>query len=336
MPHDHDRHYRYLFSAPRFVQRLLETFVHEAFVADLDFSTLRRVEGRFVDESFAGREADAVWSVEFQGRAVYIFLLLEFQSTVDTSMPVRFLRYITGVYQTVKPSGRRGAGYRRRLPAVFPILIYNGERPWTAPRSFQDAVEPSIPARYIPAFSYYAIILRDFDPQRLAHMRGAVAAVFYAERLDRDEVFAHLDTIVDIIKEEEPDLLDMFHNWLAHATRLTDQAEAVDRKIRNPEEVKQVLSSTVDAYERKLKEAARKEGREQGLERGLEKGRKQGLEQGLEQGRHRALRQTARKMLARGTVVDEVAEVTELPKDEVQKLASKIQAGGTGSDDGET
>ena len=42
---------------------------------------------------------------------------------------------------------------------VFTILIYSGERHWTAPRSFQEAVEPSIPARYIPKFDDYAIIL---------------------------------------------------------------------------------------------------------------------------------------------------------------------------------
>jgi predicted transposase YdaD len=58
MPHDHDHHHRYLF-----------------------------LERRFVDEAFACREADAVWSVQFRGRPVYIFLLMEFQSTVDPGMP---------------------------------------------------------------------------------------------------------------------------------------------------------------------------------------------------------------------------------------------------------
>ena len=253
MPHDHDRHYRYLFSHPGFVQRLLETFVEETFVADLDFSTLRHLEGRFVDQAFAGREADAVWSVQFR------------------------------------------------------------ERPWTAPRSFQEAVEPSIPAEYIPAFRYYAIILRDFDPTRLARMRGAVAAVFYAERLDREEVFAHLDTIVDIMKEEEPELKDMFRNWLAHATGVSAAPQTSDRTGRTPEEEKRMLSSTVDAYERKLKEAARKEGREEGLERGLE------------QGRHAALLETARKMLDSGSTVEYVVAVTELPREEVEKLAGEIR-----------
>ena len=320
MPHDHDRHYRYLFSHPGFVQRLLETFVDEAFVADLDFSTLQHQEGRFVDEAFAGREADAVWSVQFRGQEMYIFLLMEFQSTVDVGMPVRFLRYITGLYQSAKPQRRHG-----RLPAVFPILIYNGERPWTAPRSFQEAVEPSIPAEYVPAFRYYAIILRDFDPTRLARMRGAVAAVFYAERLDRDEVFAHLDTIVDIMKEEEPDLQDMFHNWLAHAMGVPATPATGDRRMRTPEEEKRMLSSTVEAYERELKETARKEGRQEGLEQGLEQGLERGLEQGLERGRHNALHETARKMLARGMPVEEVVAVTELPREDVEKLAGEIR-----------
>jgi predicted transposase/invertase (TIGR01784 family) len=275
------------------VQRLLETFVDEDFVADLDFSTLRQIEGRFVDEAFAGREADAVWSVQFGGSPVYIFLLMEFQSTVDVGMPVRFLRYITGVYQ----SGTRGrvGGSRGRLPAVFPILIYNGERPWSAPRSFQEAVEPSIPARYIPAFHYYAIVVRDFDPQRLARMRGAVAAVFYAERLNRGQVSAHIDEIVAILKEEEPELMEMFHNWLAHAMGVTEELQSGDRRARTPGEARHMLSSTVDAYERKLKEAARKD----------------------------ALTNTAKRMLARGMAVEEVVAVTELAREEVEKLAGE-------------
>jgi predicted transposase/invertase (TIGR01784 family) len=70
-----------------------------------------------------------------------------------------------------------------------------------------------------------------------------------------------------------------------------------------------MLSSTVDAYERKLKEAARKEGREEGVE----------------QGRHTALLETARRMLARGMPVEEVVAVTELPREEVEKLAGEIR-----------
>jgi predicted transposase/invertase (TIGR01784 family) len=67
-----------------------------------------------------------------------------------------------------------------------------------------------------------------------------------------------------------------------------------------------MLSSTVEAYERKLKEAARKEG--------------------LEQGRHAALLETARKMLARGMPVEEIVAVTELPREEVEKPAGETRS----------
>jgi predicted transposase/invertase (TIGR01784 family) len=74
-----------------------------------------------------------------------------------------------------------------------------------------------------------------------------------------------------------------------------------------------MLSSTVEAYERKLKEAARKEG--------------------LEQGRHAALLETARKMLARGMPADEVVAVTELPQAEVERLAAEAPSDEAGRDD---
>jgi predicted transposase/invertase (TIGR01784 family) len=68
-----------------------------------------------------------------------------------------------------------------------------------------------------------------------------------------------------------------------------------------------MLSSTVEAYERKLKEAARNEGRDEGLQ----------------QGRHAALLKTARKMLDSGSTVEYVVAVTELPRVEVERLAGQ-------------
>ncbi|TVQ22731.1 MAG: hypothetical protein EA382_11495, partial [Spirochaetaceae bacterium] len=49
---NHDRRYKYLFSHPGFVERLLTSFVDEPFVKELDFSTLERVNSTFVSEEF--------------------------------------------------------------------------------------------------------------------------------------------------------------------------------------------------------------------------------------------------------------------------------------------
>ena len=61
MPNDHDGRYKRLFSHPGFVSRLLESFVDEPFLRQVDLSTLELVNTTFVSKSFArGLPARAV------------------------------------------------------------------------------------------------------------------------------------------------------------------------------------------------------------------------------------------------------------------------------------
>jgi len=86
---------------PLFSLRLAPTaFVDQPFVKHLDFSTLQKVNATFVSPDFQRRESDIIWKVAFRGKPVYIFLLLEFQSSPDRWMPLRFLRYIVELYQS--------------------------------------------------------------------------------------------------------------------------------------------------------------------------------------------------------------------------------------------
>jgi predicted transposase YdaD len=36
--------------------------------------------------------SDVIWRIRFRGRDVYLFILIEFQSTVDKRMPIRLLQ----------------------------------------------------------------------------------------------------------------------------------------------------------------------------------------------------------------------------------------------------
>ena len=126
---EHDSRYKYLFSHPGFVERLLTSFVDEPFVKEIDFTHLERVNASFVSEEFQQRESDIIWKLPLKGSTVYLFLLLEFQSTVDRRMPLRFLRYITAFYEAYLDE-HPGI---EKLPAVFPLLLYNGDDRWSVP-----------------------------------------------------------------------------------------------------------------------------------------------------------------------------------------------------------
>ena len=90
----HDNAYKNVFSHPRAVQDLLRGFVHEDWVQQLDYSTLEKVSGSYVSDDLRDREDDIIWRIRMhtrtaQGKTVgewlYVYLLLEFQSSSDPS-----------------------------------------------------------------------------------------------------------------------------------------------------------------------------------------------------------------------------------------------------------
>lgn len=99
MANIHDIGYKELFSYPELVEELLLSFVKEDFVQHLDFSTLERLDKSFITPEFKEKESDLIYRINFREKAVYIFLLIEFQSSVDKFMALRILRYITEFYE---------------------------------------------------------------------------------------------------------------------------------------------------------------------------------------------------------------------------------------------
>ena len=119
---DHDGGYKLLFSHPQMVGDLLHGFVDEPWVAELDFATLERVTNRQVSDDLLQRENDLIWRVRWQHQWLYIYLMLEFQSTVDPFMAVRLLVYVGLLYQDlIRTRSLTASG---KLPPVVPAVLY--------------------------------------------------------------------------------------------------------------------------------------------------------------------------------------------------------------------
>ncbi|MBF0623841.1 MAG: Rpn family recombination-promoting nuclease/putative transposase, partial [Magnetococcales bacterium] len=91
---NHDSGYKQIFSHPEMVRDLLRGFVKEAWIEQLDFATLEKVGGSHVTDDLRERMDDVVWRLRWGAEWLYIYLVLEFQSTVDWSMPVRMDIYV--------------------------------------------------------------------------------------------------------------------------------------------------------------------------------------------------------------------------------------------------
>ena len=287
---NNDSAYKYLFSSPEVVHQLLTRFVDDEVIAGIAVEDIEPFDKSFVSDAFVDRESDVIYRVNTGGGEVYIYVLIEFQSTVDKRIPIRMLHYILGLYDQLYRRSRAG-----KLPAVFPILLYNGSAPWTVARKVEELIDPSIGARYIPRFEYYPIIEREIADETLERIRGVVAAVMYLEkRRDDRELHNAIDHVIELLEETNPEQLRMFGVWLNQMFRAAVSRQQIER-IEGLREVRSMLSEVIDQIENR----GRQEGR----------------------------RVAALRMLRKGYEVEEVVEVTELGREEVLALAEQVERG---------
>ena len=198
---EHDNRYKKLFSNPILFRELVESFVDREFVKDLDFSTLRDARKSFVSERFQSKESDIIYQINYRGKEAYIFLLIEFQSTVDKYMALRILRYILEFYDDIITNDKNDSD---KLPPVFPILLYNGDFKWTAPTQIRGLIEcGGIDHAYLPDFEYFKICENEFRHEDLLKIKNAVSAIFYLENSDPIELAENFGKIVDLISTEK-------------------------------------------------------------------------------------------------------------------------------------
>ena len=127
-PHDHlvRTVLRDLSQAASFLRAYLPEPVRD----QLQWDTLRLLEGSFIDEHLRSTEADLLDEIERVAdedtEPVWLYLLLEHQSTPDRWMPFRLLKYCCRIWDA---SFRDHPG-QRELRAIVPLVFDQGARRW--------------------------------------------------------------------------------------------------------------------------------------------------------------------------------------------------------------
>ena len=168
----HDPFYKLLFSLPRMVADLVRGFVPGDWVEALDFTTLERLPAEYVGHDLRRRLGDMLWRIRFRdpaphGHARGLLVMLEFQSSVDPGMAARILSYTALVHQELIRNGMlREAG---TLPPVLPVVVYNGERRWTAAVEVGETIAPAdgFLARCQPSQRYVLVDAKALGAQDL-------------------------------------------------------------------------------------------------------------------------------------------------------------------------
>jgi hypothetical protein len=266
---DYDNSYKLLFSHAEMVADLIRGFVHEPWVAELDFSTLERGNVSYVSDPLEDRHDDIIWRIRWQGQEwLYIYLLLEFQSGVDDYMAVRVLVYILLFYQELIRAKQLPAS--GRLPPMLPLVLYNGRRPWTASQSLADLIEPA-PAgldRYRPNGFYGLLKEARYSDSQLAPMPNLAAALFQLENSRTPQQFGQVVTaLIEWLKSpEQASLARAFLVWMKRVFLPSRLPDTPIPELHTLAEVKAMLVE--DEYSVDWTREWKKQGWEEGHKEG--------------------------------------------------------------------
>ncbi|HJX28736.1 MAG TPA: Rpn family recombination-promoting nuclease/putative transposase [Thermoanaerobaculia bacterium] len=270
-----DLGYRSLFSFPRMVEELVREFVAEPWVEKLDFATLKRVNASYVSTELKGREGDLLWKLHLRGGApVYVYLLIEHQSRVDRFMAVRLMAYMSLLYQDLLKEGELTP--EGRLPLVIPLVLYNGEAEWWAPRELSELIERVDEAAdaYMPRLRYRVIDESRFALEDLERRKSVAAQVFWLEQ-NRDPKTLGQGTgrLVPLLSgPEDGPLRQAVLIWIERVLMPGRRRHEPIPEALGLEEFRAMLEKRVEEWNRELREEGRllglKEGRKEGLQKG--------------------------------------------------------------------
>jgi len=267
---NHDGAYKKIFSHPEMVESLIRDFVPEDWVRELDFSTLEAVNKSFVTDEIRSREDDIIWKVRWNDSWVYVYLIIEFQSTVDKWMAVRTMVYTGLLYQDLIASGQVEAG--GLLPPVFPLVLYNGLGAWTARQEITELIAPmpSSLARYRPSHRYFLVDEGRMPEETLSSMTGLSGILVRMERASGpEELQAAVKELISTINE--PRYLSLrraFTVWIRRLLLGRLNLQEPIPEVCDLQEVDHMLAERMTQWT----ETWKQQGLEQGLEQGLKKG----------------------------------------------------------------
>lgn len=246
-------------------------------IADgLDFPRAELQNRVLVRDDLSKGEADLLYRVPFvdSSDAVWVYVLVEHQSSPDPEMALRMLSHMVGRWVAQRREWRRdGTGAERRLLCPFvPIVFYTGTREWVMPSIETMMRLPEALSDFVPRHKILSLNLREVPQAKL--VGSAFAYAMRVLQVDDGPLPQLEQVLAESVKQLEGLADAEYAQWYEAMYYLI----LFVRHRRPPEEQDRlfsVVTTSTGKHGREVKRMARSaaqalidQGREQGREQG--------------------------------------------------------------------
>jgi predicted transposase YdaD len=255
------------------IQDFLREIVDAPWVDRLDLASGELVSNSLVHGQHKSRQTDILWKFQRKdgGKSTHVYVLLEFQSRPDPTMPVRLMGYKGLLYQLLLDS--KVISIRNKLPPILPLIFYNGVGSWKKGMEMGSLIADLDPTAEIcrPQLSFLLVDVRRFPQERLAALNGPVADLIRIEQSrDWSEAHARIGRLRQSVTD--PSLRTAFESWLQSVILprfgVTEEI-AAQFNLESFETMESLLARNIDRWNRQIRKEGRQEGQAQLLLRQL-------------------------------------------------------------------
>lgn len=202
--------------APKTMADLIRASIKDDWVSELDMETLGLVPTEDISKSLGSLRSHLTWRVRSRKEKVWIYIILEFQSKPDPTMPLHMVEYVAALYRSLID------GYEidtaGPYPPVYPLVIYLGTQPWLAHKN-TAANLGSLPAGLRPynlSLGCAVVDVYRMAADLPADTENLAEAMFRVQGLSRSEdvVSAAVAMLEMLDRTERSHLWRVFRPWL--------------------------------------------------------------------------------------------------------------------------
>ncbi len=283
-----------------------ERYLPEKVLAMTNLETISLAESKHISDDGISLYNDVLYKCAFnEGQSGYLFAMCEHQSTPESQMPLRLLKYNLAV---IEKHRKQDQG---KFPVIVNIVLYHGSTPWIYSTAFADYyANPTLGKEFLDMAPFTLMNIRQL-PHQVTRQDEELGFCFEAFRCTShtDPYEAFQDAIMDPIfkvyfdalsKELRNLVLSYLGNCIdRNKHSLTDLVTLVSS---NPQEKEEIMTSIAQAI------------------------RQEGMQQGMQQGMHTKSLEIAKNMLSKLHLdIKAVKEATGLSEEELMKLQEEAK-----------
>ncbi|MGU8220402.1 Rpn family recombination-promoting nuclease/putative transposase [Clostridium perfringens] len=230
--HIHDKSYKDLYSKKEIAIDLFKNFINKEFTKDLKADDLTLVNKSFISSDYEETESDIVYKAKIGGSEAIFYILLEFQSRVDYRMPLRLLFYMVEILREFSKNENHDKNDSNiKIPAVIPIVLYNGKQVWDVPSEFRKMFyNEEMFHNGVLNFTYDVFDVNNgFTKEELINSKNVTAAIFLLDqKITPQEFLERVKAIALFFDGLSTEELKAIKHWIKNTTEDTLAIKATE------------------------------------------------------------------------------------------------------------